>query len=62
MTPLMMATLGLLMVATSFLSGLEAMSDAQFRTWANRLITTVAGYYILYGSWLMFARESAMAH
>jgi uncharacterized membrane protein YfcA len=38
---------------------LEAMSDAQFRTWANRLITTVAGYYILYGGWLMFAASSA---
>src|SRR6478735_1224468 len=40
---------------------LEAMSDAQFRTWANRLITTVAGYYILYGSWLLVTRSSAMA-
>src|SRR6266446_5061475 len=39
---------------------LEAMSDAQFRTWANRLITTVAGYYILYGGWLLlFAGSSA---
>ena len=38
---------------------LEAMSDAQFRTWAGRLITTVAGYYILYGGWLLlFARSS----
>ena len=37
---------------------LEAMSDAQFRTWANRLITTVAGYYILYGGWLLLARIS----
>jgi len=40
---------------------LEAMSDAQFRTWANRLITTVASYYILYGGWLLFTRSSAMA-
>jgi uncharacterized membrane protein YfcA len=40
---------------------LEAMSDAQFRTWANRLITTVAGYYILYGGWLLITRNSAMA-
>ena len=32
---------------------LEAMSDQQFRTWAGRLITTVACYYILYGSWLL---------
>jgi uncharacterized membrane protein YfcA len=37
---------------------LEAMSDAQFRRWANRLITTVASYYILYASWLFFARSS----
>src|SRR6201994_1152206 len=28
---------------------LEAMSDQQFRQWAGLLITTVAGYYILYG-------------
>ncbi|QIG97415.1 sulfite exporter TauE/SafE family protein [Bradyrhizobium sp. 6(2017)] len=40
---------------------LEAMSDQQFRTWANRLITTVASYYILYGGWLMFAGNSAVA-
>jgi len=38
---------------------LEAMSDQQFRRWANRLITTVAGYYILYGSWLLVAGSSA---
>jgi uncharacterized membrane protein YfcA len=34
---------------------LEAMTELQFRTWANRLITTVAGYYIIYGSWLLVA-------
>jgi uncharacterized protein len=32
---------------------LEAMSDLQFRKWANRLITTIASYYIIYGSWLL---------
>jgi uncharacterized protein len=32
---------------------LEAMSDAQFRTWAQRIITTVSGYYVLYGSYLL---------
>src|SRR5215216_5814757 len=32
---------------------LEAMSDLQFRIWANRLITTIACYYIGYGSWLL---------
>src|ERR1700730_7610432 len=36
---------------------LEAMTELQFRTWARRLITTVAGYYILYGSWLLLARR-----
>jgi uncharacterized membrane protein YfcA len=42
---------------------LEAMSDAQFRTWANRLITTVASYYIIYGGWLLlFARSSAASN
>jgi hypothetical protein len=40
---------------------LEAMTDLQFRTWARRLITTVAGYYILYGSWLLLARSNAFA-
>jgi uncharacterized membrane protein YfcA len=85
MSPLLIAALGLLMVATAFLSGLfgmagglaaiavaasmlgttlarrilEAMSDTQFRTWANRLITTVAGYYIIHGGWLLFARSLA---
>jgi uncharacterized protein len=34
---------------------LEAMTDLQFRTWAGRLITTIASYYILYGSWLLIA-------
>ena len=32
---------------------LEAMSDHQFRTWANWLITTVGSYYVLYGAWLL---------
>jgi uncharacterized membrane protein YfcA len=40
---------------------LEAMTDSQFRTWATRLITTVASYYILYGSWLLLARSNAFA-
>jgi uncharacterized protein len=31
------------------------MTDLQFRTWATRLITTVACYYIIYGSWLLLA-------
>ena len=40
---------------------LEAMSDQQFRRWANHLITTVAGYYLLYGGWLWVAKSSAAA-
>jgi uncharacterized membrane protein YfcA len=40
---------------------LEAMSDQQFRRWANRLITTVASYYILYAGWLFVAKGSAAA-
>jgi uncharacterized membrane protein YfcA len=40
---------------------LDAMTDLQFRTWAGRLITTVAGYYIVYGSWLLLARGNALA-
>src|SRR5437870_3439855 len=39
---------------------LEAMTDTQFRTWAGRLITTVASYYILCGGWRLFALTSAM--
>jgi uncharacterized membrane protein YfcA len=34
---------------------LEAMSDAQFRTWANRIIATIATYYIAHGTWLLVA-------
>src|SRR5258707_9581004 len=34
---------------------LGAMSDTQFRPWAGRLITTVASYYIVYGSWLLLS-------
>ncbi|HLZ02610.1 MAG TPA: sulfite exporter TauE/SafE family protein [Bradyrhizobium sp.] len=37
---------------------LEAMSDQQFRRWANRLITTVASYYILYAGWLWIAKSA----
>ncbi|NJO34547.1 MAG: TSUP family transporter [Rhodospirillales bacterium] len=35
---------------------LEAMSDVQYRLWANRIITTIAGYYVIYGSYLLLAR------
>ncbi|MEJ0067960.1 MAG: TSUP family transporter [Pseudomonadota bacterium] len=32
---------------------LEAMSDQQYRVWANRLIASIGGYYILYGTYLL---------
>lgn len=35
---------------------LEAMSDVQYRLWANRIVTTIAGYYVIYGSYLLLAR------
>ncbi|MBI5262347.1 MAG: sulfite exporter TauE/SafE family protein [Bradyrhizobium sp.] len=39
---------------------LEGMSDHQYRVWAGRLITTIASYYILHGSWLL-VRAPVMA-
>ena len=39
----------------------ERTGYATFRTWAGRLITTVACYYILYGSWLLIERSNAFA-
>nr|WP_249137011.1 sulfite exporter TauE/SafE family protein [Bradyrhizobium canariense] len=32
---------------------LEAMTDQQFVAWSMKLITTIACYYIAYGSWLL---------
>jgi uncharacterized membrane protein YfcA len=32
---------------------LEAMSDQQYRLWANRLIASIGGYYIIYGTYLL---------
>ena len=34
---------------------LEAMSDAQFRVWAARIIASVSGFYVLQGSYLLIA-------
>jgi uncharacterized membrane protein YfcA len=34
---------------------LEAMTELQFRLWANRLITAIAGYYIVQGTMLLVA-------
>jgi len=48
-------------VATSILGAtlarrfLDAMTDRQFRTWAGRLISTIAGCYIFYGGWLLWS-------
>jgi uncharacterized protein len=32
---------------------LEAMSDQQFRSWANRIITCIAGYFVAHGMFLV---------
>lgn len=32
---------------------LEAMSDQQYRKWANGIIVTIAGYYVLHGGYLL---------
>ena len=41
------------MVGTSLAARLlEAMTDVQFRRWANRLIMTIACYYLLHGAYL----------
>ena len=59
--------LALIAVAASMLGTtlarriLEAMSEQQFRVWANRIITAVAGYYILYGGWLLLMAQSSIA-
>ncbi len=59
--------LALIAVAASMLGTtlarriLEAMSELQFRVWANRIITAVAGYYILYGGWLLLMAQSSIA-
>ena len=37
---------------------LEAMSDQQYRRWSNRIITAIAGYYVVHGSDLDRARHA----
>ena len=32
---------------------LEAMTDQQYRRWANRIITAIAGYYVVHGTILI---------
>ena len=36
---------------------LGAMSDGQYRLWANRIVTTIALYYIGHGSFLLVAPQ-----
>jgi uncharacterized membrane protein YfcA len=38
---------------------LEMMSDRQFRVWANRIIATICGYYIIHGTTLLIISETA---
>jgi uncharacterized membrane protein YfcA len=33
---------------------LDMMTDRQYRAWAGRLVTTIAGYYVAHGSYLLF--------
>lgn len=44
--------------ATSAASVLERMSEAQFRNWTHRLITGVAGYYLVQGAYLTLVAKS----
>jgi uncharacterized protein len=37
---------------------LEAMTDAQYRLWANRLITGIASYFVIHGMWLLVVTKS----
>jgi uncharacterized membrane protein YfcA len=38
---------------------LEMMSDRQYRLWANRIIATIAGYYIIHGTTMLIISETA---
>jgi uncharacterized membrane protein YfcA len=40
---------------------LAKMTDTQFRVWANRVITTIAGYYVLQGGYLLLAAKTGFA-
>jgi uncharacterized membrane protein YfcA len=37
---------------------LKAMSDTQFRVWANRLIMTITGYYLVHGATLLIFAQT----
>jgi hypothetical protein len=36
------------------------MTDLQFRTWANRVITTIAGYYVVQGGYLLVVAKTGV--
>lgn len=38
---------------------LEAMTDTQYRLWANRIIVAIAAFYVVYGGWLMATGSAA---
>ena len=38
---------------------LEMMSDRQYRVWANRIIATIAGYYVIHGTTLLIISETS---
>jgi hypothetical protein len=38
---------------------LEALTDRQFRVWANRIITAICGYYVIHGTLLLALSWSA---
>jgi uncharacterized protein len=40
---------------------LEKMTDTQFRLWANRVITTIAGYYVVQGSYLLMVAKTGLS-
>jgi len=39
---------------------LEAMTDQQYRKWANAIIVTIAGYYVVHGTYLMVVSYHAV--
>ena len=42
------------MIGTTAASGvLNRMTDAQFRSWSNRIITAVSGYFVIYGGYVL---------
>ena len=60
--PVIYGTIVSSMIGTSLATKvLEAMSDQQFRRWANGIITVIAAYYLVHGSVLIVLAQ-ASAH